>query len=375
MIIKSIEIKHFRCFNQTKGYDFGSVNLLGGKNNAGKTALLEALYLMNEPSHQSISSLMRLRREDFDSMKSTPQKAWENLFFQGNKGNNIVMSYLSDDADENKREVEINCNESIEEFLSAVQKSNGESDTSVGNFANYLTDNKVTKSALHINAYFNEKNMRSSVSIATPNGVMGASLPFTFKKTHLIPAGFKVYDEDLTREFGKAKLEESDPKLGSGSDILLKAFQLIDKTIQKVETINIGKPAIYLKREGEKFMPLIMYGDAMNKIADLILRIVNNRNSLILIDEIENGIHFSNQKALWKMIFDLVKAYDIQFFATSHSKEMIEAFAAVAIDFDYTHEARYFVLDRHVKTNEITIQKMSLDVLDERLSNNKTVRG
>ena len=373
MIIKSIEIKHFRCFNQTKGHDFGSVNLLGGKNNAGKTALLEALYLMNEPSNSSISSLIRLRGEDIDSMSSTPERAWENFFYQGNKDNTIVMSYLSDD--DNERKVEINCNESIEEFLSAVQKSNGESDASVGNFANYLTNNKVTKSTLHINAYLNEKNMRSSVSIASPNGVMGASLPFTFKSAHLIPAGFKIFDEHLTKEFGKAKLEESDPKLGSGSDILLKAFQLIDKTIQKVETINIGKPAIYLKREGEKFMPLIMYGDAMNKIADLILRIVNNRNSLILIDEIENGIHFSNQKALWKMIFDLVKAFDIQFFATSHSKEMIEAFAAVAIDFDYAHEARYFVLDRHVKTNEITIQKMSLDVLDERLSNNKTVRG
>ena len=53
-MIKSIEIKNFRCFKDTKITHFGLVNLFGGMNNAGKTALLEAVYLTESPNSSSI---------------------------------------------------------------------------------------------------------------------------------------------------------------------------------------------------------------------------------------------------------------------------------------------------------------------------------
>ena len=110
-------------------------------------------------------------------------------------------------------------------------------------------------------------------------------------------------------------------KLAGNSDILLEAFQLIDESIEKVETLSIGKPSIYLKRKGENAAPLSLFGDAMNKVADFILRIINNKSSIVLIDEIENGIHHTNQEKLWKMLFKLSKskAFDVQIFATTHS--------------------------------------------------------
>ena len=42
-MLKEIEIQNFRCFEHIKISGFERVNLIGGKNNAGKTALLEAL--------------------------------------------------------------------------------------------------------------------------------------------------------------------------------------------------------------------------------------------------------------------------------------------------------------------------------------------
>ena len=41
--IREIEIKNFKCFEDFKAEGFGRVNLIGGKNNVGKTALMEAL--------------------------------------------------------------------------------------------------------------------------------------------------------------------------------------------------------------------------------------------------------------------------------------------------------------------------------------------
>ena len=43
--IKNIEIKNFKCFEDFKAEGFGRVNLIGGKNNVGKTAFMEACFL------------------------------------------------------------------------------------------------------------------------------------------------------------------------------------------------------------------------------------------------------------------------------------------------------------------------------------------
>ena len=43
--IKDIEIKNYKLFKNFKAGGFGRVNLIGGKNNVGKTAFMEACYL------------------------------------------------------------------------------------------------------------------------------------------------------------------------------------------------------------------------------------------------------------------------------------------------------------------------------------------
>ncbi|MFA9198866.1 MAG: ATP/GTP-binding protein, partial [Aquirufa sp.] len=134
-----------------------------------------------------------------------------------------------------------------------------------------------------------------------------------------MPAGFIMTSEQLGQQFDKLKYQ-------GHSETLLEAFQIIDATIDKVDSFTIGKPAIYLRRKGGSFMHLSLFGDAMTKIAIYILGIIGNQNSVILIDEIENGIHHTNQKHLWKMLFDLSQRFGIQIFATTHSAEMIEAF-------------------------------------------------
>ena len=50
------------------------------------------------------------------------------------------------------------------------------------------------------------------------------------------------------------------------------------------------------------------------------------------IDEFDNGLHYSVQKSLWKMIFSLAKQLNIQVFATTHSWDCIQSFTEVAIE-------------------------------------------
>ena len=137
--------------------------------------------------------------------------------------------------------------------------------------------------------------------------------------------------------------------------------------------MTIGEGNIWVKKEGKKRLPLALFGDAINRIADIILRIVNNENSIILIDEIENGIHHSNQVAFWSILYRLAKELNVQIFDTTHSLEMIKSFIEAGAE--YENMAAHFELTRNLKTGKIVAIKRDLDTLEYGISHNKEVRG
>ena len=51
---------------------------------------------------------------------------------------------------------------------------------------------------------------------------------------------------------------------------------------------------------------------------------------ILLIDEFENGLHYSVQLDTWRMIFKLATELDVQVFATSHSWDAVESFQKAA---------------------------------------------
>ncbi len=363
-MIKSFEINNFRCFHKTKAKGFTRINLLGGQNNAGKTALLEALLLMGEPSNQSIGQLLRFRRFNPNLAKEMPEKTWENFFFQQQKSNIISFSFILSDNDQLNK-VLLSSEDIVSDapFFPQNENDNGDKIDVWGSLM------KETKSILHINSYTGDNQLQTNFFESRTNGTFGSGLPHTFIAVCFVPATLKLSSNELAREFDKAKFDGK-------ADELLKAFRLIDNNIEKVETLAIGKTELYLKRVDEKkYMPLSLFGDAMNKIAEFILGIVNNPNCILLIDEIENGIHFENQEEIWKVLFDLCKEYNVQLFATSHSGEMIEAFKNVIVKNNREEEGAYFEMGRHVKTNEIVIQKIPIDSLEDKLNNQYPIRG
>jgi AAA15 family ATPase/GTPase len=90
-MLKEIEIQNFRCFEQIKISGFERVNLIGGKNNAGKTALLEALFLNVAPQASSLEMLRDFRRESSKALEAMPNRAWDNLFYALKKDKFIVI--------------------------------------------------------------------------------------------------------------------------------------------------------------------------------------------------------------------------------------------------------------------------------------------
>jgi AAA15 family ATPase/GTPase len=79
-----------------------------------------------------------------------------------------------------------------------------------------------------------------------------------------------------------------------------------------------------------KPVPLNSMGEGMSRVLQLILSVPPAQNGMLLIDEFENGLHYSVQEKVWNLIFDLSVQFNIQVFATTHSWDCIESFAKVA---------------------------------------------
>ena len=60
--IENLEIRNFKCFKQLNIANIGQVNLIGGKNNVGKTAFLEAvdLFVSSDKAYDLASSAYKI---------------------------------------------------------------------------------------------------------------------------------------------------------------------------------------------------------------------------------------------------------------------------------------------------------------------------
>lgn len=116
---------------------------------------------------------------------------------------------------------------------------------------------------------------------------------------------------------------------------VIEALQIIDPRISAINMVG-GEGAFRTKKALVRVehigrpVPLRSFGDGMNRLFAIILALVNSRGGLLLIDEFENGLHHSVQLDAWRMIFRLAQDLDVQVFATSHSWDAVETFQKAA---------------------------------------------
>jgi AAA15 family ATPase/GTPase len=372
-MIEDIEINNFRCFDRLKVSGFKRINLISGKNNVGKTALLESIFLNSMPVKDTIFSLLDLRRESIKFRKIPPQNMWDNLFFQQDLGSACSIDTTSDSKS----------TKTVEVFIYGLKEIFNATDVRLQILhrglrewiGSEILEDDVRSNLLVISINTNKQEyFRTIIASNNHQYTTGAytSDISNFNRTCLQNCLFirsalvSSPSVILTEEFDKARLNDRD-------DQVLKAFQVIDSSIVAVESFSIGEPTIYLKRHGEKRLPLSLFGDAMNRVAEIILKIINNQDSVLLIDEIENGIHHSNQVRFWEILYKLAEQLNIQIFATTHSLEMTQAFIKAGLD--QPNSAAHFELTRNVKTKKVVAISRDLETLEYGINHNKEVRG
>jgi len=314
-MIQNISIENFRCFDKTEIKGFSRINLITGKNNSGKTCLLEALYFAISENDKETIKIREIEFKELDKNQKNP------LLFN-EKVNKISFSikFITDDN-------ELKFVEKLYQF---------------DDFWSWLPSENI----------INKRNLNLILD----------------------------KDKQIPQRKSLVKLID-DAKINGYYEQILDAIQCIDEEILDITTYASYPNDLFIKKKGNSsYLTLSSFGDAMQKILRYISVFPLNGellfyNSLgfLLIDEIENGIHYTAQKEVWQMLFKLCQHYNVQLFATTHSREMITAFEEVCEEFE--GEGAYFEMARHAKTNQIIGIKHEIATLEYELETNTAIRG
>ena len=87
---------------------------------------------------------------------------------------------------------------------------------------------------------------------------------------------------------------------------------------------------MFVKLTGvEDRVPIGSTGDGMWRLLGLALAVANAKGGVLLVDEIDTGLHYSVMGDMWRMVSKRAAASDVQVFATTHSRDCYESLATI----------------------------------------------
>jgi predicted ATPase len=130
---------------------------------------------------------------------------------------------------------------------------------------------------------------------------------------------------------------------------------------------------IYFDIGIDRLIPIQIMGDGIIRLLSFLVTIANTENGVVLIDEIENGFHYSVLANVWESIYDAAKQYNAQIFATSHSYECVRAFNKIQSSKLLKEDTlRLFRIEKN--KDEFETFKYDSEVLESSLESNWEIR-
>jgi AAA15 family ATPase/GTPase len=357
-MITRMEVEGFKGLKHLSIPKLTRITLVGGKNNVGKTSLLEALFLFFDRTNpQMITS--QFARRGVKVLPLDPELMWAPIFHDYEMKNEIGIAVTSVKSTETMS-VRFNPNFSPS-LVRAKNRAQG------GQQPQIRTDQEPTPSyALDISYKVDGKKATSHLVMGIDGLTLhvGSSKVKREQAVYIASRSLINPNEDAER-FGKLDI------LGK-QDEVIRFLRIIEPNLRALSSVTVGNISMIYGDIGlGRKIPVPYMGEGVSKLLSIILAIANAKAGLVLIDEFENGIHYSVMERIWEAIGKAAREFDCQVIATTHSYECVEAFYE-ALSGDLEDDATYLRLDRiH---DEIKAKIFDIDMLKVAITTNSEVR-
>ena len=312
-MLTRIDIAGYRGFQEYQLSGLSRVNLLVGKNNCGKTTLLESVHFLASGGDPQILTKTAARRGELSATATDERAALDfSHFFHGHeirsgsqfeiKSDNsyprITVAAVSSDEIEGTGDL-FEADETLRPPLILKIECGGIEQRPI-----YLSERGSL--ITHRRFQAEDRRVRPTTVFISPDSLLPSSLGA------------------MWRQVVRDKSHEAEVK---------QAMRILEKNLDDI-VFEPTEPAFrsYSERAGflvsfdgdTRRFPLGSMGDGMRRLLSLAISLINVKDGLLIIDEIDTGFHYSVMAEMWKLVVKTAIQSNIQVFATTHSWDCIE---------------------------------------------------
>ena len=305
-MFERLRIRNFRGFGDLRIDSLGRINLVTGRNNAGKTTLLEAIFLLSgaaDPRMALNGHVVRGWRQG----KPLPWVAdtWWKPLFSG-----------------------LDTNRAPE--ISGVHSQVGKIKLTIR--WGRPSKEEVSRDGIkELSAAGSPEKRSLKFEYEHPGGMIESMAQETTDKLDVEQGdGYAPFNAGILQP-GGGDVNDDAVRLGQlrrrkRGQLILDALRVVEPGLVSVEdNSSSGVPMIYVDVGLPELMPLQVAGAGMTHVARIVLAAASVEGGVLLVDEIENGLHHSVLPDVWRVIAKAAADFGVQVFATTHSFECVEA--------------------------------------------------
>ncbi len=332
--LPSLSIRGFRGIGDLSIPKLARVTLIAGMNDTGKTSILEGVRLLMEgATPEVIGEILQFREQDTEAFSNDGESPSSETFllsalFHGFPQLSECSDPIVISCGDNSHQIHLQVgwfSEIIEEdgstrLIPAETDPPGEHANipalivTTGKNRRVYNFGRIDRFASTRRARFRSNQRRVSSRLVNASG------------------------QDRTAMLGplwdNISITEQEPHV-------VEALRIIDPQISAVsmvgeQSLSSARTAVVRSDNFGRRVPLHSFGDGMNRLFGIILSLVNVDGGVLLIDEFENGMHYTVQLDVWRMVFRLAEDLNVQVLATTHSLDCVAGFRQAAAEREKT---------------------------------------
>ncbi len=348
-MITSVSIENFRCFDSLTVEPLGRINLVTGLNGVGKTSLLEAMWLHHGRHNPTLlwnQNLIRTAQLQLNPLPSLARVPGGIRVEAAEEGGSTTWVTVHSSPTES---VSLPIDQGGDRGLEPAQES-GTAGIAMP-FTDVGTLGVAAQATEELVVTFKDRDaepvkMRGRVVMTAP-GLMDVVFPDRPSLSGLpvgvlIAAGRVGIDRPTIDRFSQVLREGREQQL-------IDALKIVEPRLSNLGILTESGIARVWSRLGEdRMLPMESVGGGLNRLFTIFVAMGAYDEGVVFVDEIENGVHHSAMRRLWENVASFAQRFNLQFFATTHSGECIEA----ANDVLGSSPDRLFVLHRLYRKDE-----------------------
>ncbi|MFZ2361688.1 MAG: ATP-binding protein [Anaerolineae bacterium] len=313
----SFTARRFRCFRDMTVAPLAQINLISGKNNVGKTALIEALWMHHGYFNPELGIRLSVLR-GLTRIKTL--EAFHDLFADFDVA--APIEFVSQDERGITRTLRITISEQTRSRLEFVRDGLNGGNGYQESLADRTGQESTEASTARVDFEFTVGGGPAirSQAFVEPNAIRFERAANVKEPTGIfLPAGQPAGLEEMAERFANLAVAKQE-------DQAVRFLRIVEPRLQRLAVqYRGGVPVIYGDVDLPRLIPLPLMGQGTGRLLQIALAIPEARGGILLIDELENGIHHAIMPAVWRGIAALARTYQVQIFATTHSRECIDA--------------------------------------------------